>query len=175
MKRIIFIATLLFVSIQATAGDFIVHDGKLVWQGVFESDKDLAALEELLVTNGKFFDIINTGDRITCRCDRETLDPREFGYNIGTLPMYVAANDVSFFCTIQAKNGRYRVTLDQFVLTNNRDGGLFQEGKTESIETFAVSNGELKGQFVKKTAQIYDKFFTKMFTIEEKSYIDDNW
>lgn len=175
MKKLILLVALICASITAMAGDFIVHDGKLVWQGVFESEKDLSALEEILVTNGKFFDIINTGDRITCRCDRLHVDPREFGHSIGSTPIFVTANDLSFFCTIQAKDGRYRVTVEQFVLTNNRTGGFLEEGKTERMEDYAVSGENLKGVFKKKPAEIYDALFTKIFTIEEKSYIDDNW
>ena len=175
MKKLILLISLACVSLPAMAGDFIVHDGKLVWQGFFESNKELAALEELIVTNGKFIDIINTGDRITCRCDRLRVDPREFGYSIGSTPIFVTANDLSFFCTIQEKGGRYRVTIDQFVLTNNRTGGFLKEGETERIEDYAISNGDIKGVFKKKPAEIYNAFFTKLFNIEEKSYLENEW
>ena len=176
MKNAFFICLLLLLSVRVEAGDFIVNGGKLVWQGIFETNVGIDDLEGILINSGKFTDIVNTGDRITFWCQRAHLDPRDFGYSIGSTPIYVSGNDISFFCTIQVKEGRYRATVDQFVLTNNVTGGLLKEGDTERIETYAVDRGGgLKSSFMKRPAELYDKFLTKLLTIEEAGYLSDDW
>ena len=90
--------------------------------------------------------------------------------------MYVGANDISFFCTLQAKEGRYRVTVENIILTNRVSGGLFKEGNTEQIETYAIDKkGGFKRTFLKEPTIIYNTFLTKLLAFSEKSYIGDDW
>lgn len=176
MRKIAIIVLLLLMTLRASAGDFIINDGKLVWQGIFETDLGIDSLTKILSDSGQFEDVVNSEDRITFRCSRAHLDPRDYGYSIGSTPIYVSANDVSFFCTIQVKDGKYRATAEQFILTNNVSGGLLQEGDTERIETYAVDKGErLKAAFLKRPAELYDKLLTKLLTIQDKSYLNDEW
>lgn len=176
MRKAFLICSLVLLSARIDAGEFLVNDGKLVWQGIFETNLEIGDLEKILVNTGMFTDIINTGDRITFWCKRAHLDPRDFGYSTGATPIYVSGNDISFFCTIQVKDGRYRATVDQFILTNNVTGGLLREGNTERIETYAVNGGDrLKSSFMKRPAELYDKFLTKLLTIKEAAYLSNEW
>lgn len=177
MKRIILVLfVIISIHLQASAGNFITNDGKLVWQGVFETTMDIEQLEKTLVNSGRFVDIVNAGDIITFWCRRANLDPREFGYSIGSTPIYITGNDVDFFCTIQVKEGRYRATAELFTLTNNRTGGLLKEGETEKLEAYAVDvSGKLKKGFSKRPAEIYDKFLTKLLTLQEKEFLNSEW
>ena len=55
-------------------------------------------------------------------------------------------------------------------------GGLLQKGDTERIESYAVDKGgRLKAAFLKRPAELYDKLLTKLLTIQDKSYLNDEW
>lgn len=170
------IASLLFsVTLNAQIDNFsVTQDGKVYWQKVFDTTLDHDGLFNTIVNNGQFVDVID-GEVITFRVVRAKVDYKQLGFTAGNIPLYASACDVTSFVTIQIKDGRYRVTADNIILTENRTGGLFTEGTEHQIETWAVKNGEIAKNFAKASSQLYDKFFTSLFLVGEKSYIDDEW
>ena len=53
--------------------------------------------------------------------------------------------------------------------------GLFKEGTEDPIETWAVKRGAITQAFSKVPSESYDKYFSGLFLLQEKSYINDEW
>ena len=168
-------ALLLSATLNAQVNNFSVsQEGKAYWQKVYDTSLEHNGLFNVIVNNGQFVDVMD-GDVITFRVARAKLDFKSLGFSRGAIPLYASGSDVSCFVTIQIKDGRYRVTADNIVLTENTTGGLMEEGTENPIETWAVRNGEITKAFSKIPSQLYDKFFSSLFLLEGKSYINDEW
>ncbi|MBR5175411.1 MAG: hypothetical protein IKW89_05720 [Bacteroidales bacterium] len=175
MKKILVsIALLLSVTAFAQVDNFSVSDGKVYWQRVYPTDLSHEELLDVIVKAGTFMDILD-GDVITFRIVRGKIDFKELGFSRGSLPMYVSGNDVSCFVTVQIKDGKYRVTVDNIILTENVTAGVFKEGTENQLETYALKQGELTSGFQKKPSKVYNGFFSNLFLFQNKSYIDDEW
>lgn len=129
MKRIILLLLLIgtfntFASAQVN-NFFLSDDDKVVWQKVFETECSFDELYDRVNTSGAFDNIATDGSIITCRIVRGKVDYRKYGYEWGDLPLLVTATDISCFATIQVKEGRYRITVENFILTENTTRGLF--------------------------------------------------
>ena len=178
MKRLIFsvIASILFSqALFAQVNNFSVsEDGRAYWQKVYSGDLSHDELLSIIVNDGNFVDI-NDGDVITFRVVRGKLDVEDYGYKRGAVPMYVVNYDVSGFVTVQLKESKYRVTVDNIILVRNLTTRLGKEGEEEPIETWAVKSGELTSGFKKTPSLIYDMYFSNLFQFQKKSYINDEW
>ena len=167
-------ALLLSVTAFAQVDNFSVSEGKVYWQRVYPTDMTHEELLDVIINAGTFTDILD-GDVITFRVIRGKIDLKNLGFSRGTVPMYVSGNDVSCFVTIQIKDGKYRVTVDNIILTENITAGVFKEGTENQIETYAVRQGELTSGFQKKPSKVYNGYFSNLFLFQKKSYIDDEW
>lgn len=175
--KIFFVIASLFatLTLNAQINNFSVADNdKLIWQKVFESTLSYDDIYNLIVNNGSFTDIVNNNGIITCSIKPTTIDVKTFGYSRGSVPMYVVTYDLTGFVSIQVKDGRYRVTVENFVMICNTDG-LSKIGDETNLETWAVRNGNLTKGFSKIPSDIYNRFLTEKFTLKEKSYLDNEW
>lgn len=176
MRKLAFLLALLWtIPSVAQVNNFSIVDGRLVWQNIFETQLDQGQIEKLIIESGHFTDIVNTGDKITFYCPRTKVEYERFGYRWGNIPVYIPAHDLSFFCTIQFKEGRYRATVEKMMLTENRTDGLHNEGETHTLDFFATKNGEFREQFTRKPSDIYNKMILEMLDVREKAALDDNW
>ncbi len=170
-----FISLFLSATLNAQVNNFSVsEDGIAYWQKVYDTTLERDSIFNTIVNNGQFVDVVD-GDVITFRVIRAKVDYKQLGFSSSSIPLYAPASDVTCFATIQFKDGRYRVTVDNIILTENRTGGLFKEGTEHRIETWAVKNNEISKSFSKSPSQLYDKFFSNLFLFEGKNYLDDEW
>lgn len=91
------------------------------------------------------------------------------------IPIYVSANDLSCFVTIQVKEGKYRVTAEKLTLVAHTTGGLYVAGEKASMETYAIKKGTFSKHFDKSPKIIYDKCLLDAFFIKAKTYINEDW
>lgn len=152
----------------------VSEDGKVFWQKVYDIAISHDDLMNIIINDGNFV-YINDGDVITFRMIRGKLDVRDYGFSRGAVPMYVVNYDVTCFVTIQLKEDRYRATVDNIKLVRNLTTSLGEEGEEESVETWAVKNGQITGGFAKLPSAIYNAYFTNLFQFQTKSYINDEW
>lgn len=155
---------------------FLNEEGKVVWQKIYETNYTYDELYNHVINCGTFEGINGDGtSRITCKIVRGKVDYRNLGFEWGDLPLLVTASDINCFAIIQVKDGRYRVTVDNFSLTENTTRGLFKEGTEDRFEQIAVKKGTFSKSFIGNTSTLYDKYLTNIFTLVDKSYIDDEW
>ena len=177
IKQVLFVAASLIISATtfAQVNNFSVsEDGKAYWQKIYDVALAHDDLMNILVNDGNFADI-NDGDVITFRLNRAEVDVTKYGYTRMSVPMYVVNYDVSCFVTIQLKEDRYRVTVDNITLIRNLTTRMGKEGEEEALETWAVKKGQLSSGFTKMPSAIYDQYFSDRFLFQTKSYIDDEW
>ena len=152
MKKILFCIlslTLLFtVSLSAQTNGFSVSDeGMLYWQRVYPIMLTHEELVEIITNDGKFVDI-KDGDVITFYMKRTPVDFKELGYSRMDISLYAAACDASCFVTIQHKEDKYRVTVDNIILIENQTTRMFTEGEENHIEKWAIKRGKITDSFI---------------------------
>ena len=162
-------------SLGAQVNNFSVSDSnQLFWQKVYESEMTYDDIHNELLNGGYFTDILNNDGIITCRMPRTTVDVKALGYDRGSIPIYVSITDISGFVTIQVKDGRYRVTVDNIILTYN-DSAVSDIGESNPIETWATNKNALRKGFAGKPSVIYNTIFTDLFSFRPKAYLNDEW
>lgn len=167
------------VSINATAQtlNFGIADGtKVYWQKVFESSMDEGQITKLLVNDGRFTDIINNEGVITCRLVDAVIDYKKMGFPYSDTPMYISKCKTSLFATIQVKDGKYRVTVENVVFVVAEENGIFKIGETDPLEDYAIKKGAFRNMFLHANgAEILNRYFTETFKLQEKSFLNDEW
>lgn len=170
MKR--FLLLVLFLAcVSASAQDhcFLVENGAVKWQKVFQAEgvnvKDVAYN---LQTEGHFKDIESGDGIVTCELRKLSLDYKGAGFKRMSLPLYVVNDTYSGFVTVQLKEDRYRVTVDRIRCFNSHYG----DG---SLEDFAVGKeGALDPAFLKAAAAVLEYTFDGLFSGLAKQ-VDDEW
>lgn len=154
----------------------IVDGSRIIWQKVYDTELSESDLFDIIVNSGSAYNVTCLGGKITYNLDRVKIDYKRVGYTWANTPLYVANTDLSCFVTIQVKGMRYRVTVENIILTDNITTGLFIEGDTHPIETWALrQDGVFAKGFLKSAIFIYDLCLSDLFVIQEKEYLDGNW
>lgn len=163
-------------TINAQTNNFAVSDdGKLIWQRVFDSQASYQDIYNLVLNSGSFTDIVDNDGVITCRIPQTMVDFKSMGFSRGNIPIYVATNDFTGFATIQVKEGRYRVTVEKIVMICN-ENGLSKVGDETPLDTWGVRRGNLTNGFLGNPSDIYNQFLTNLFTMKQKSFLEnDEW
>lgn len=177
MKKTLFVLICITISIAAQAqSNFAIADGKLVWQKVYETDKNLEEIADALFNTGKLQDIGIANERITCKIIPCKIDISGAGFSRGTVPMYLVLNDFTAFVAIQAKEGRYRVTLERMDLIGNTNAGLSTVGDVTELDFYAIKKGELTKAVTRYMEPIIGRQLDILFSLTESSILDnDNW
>ena len=176
MKRLVLLLCAI-ISLSANAQtDFKVVGNKLIWQKVYTSAMTYTDIVNSLQNSGLVTDINFADDVITCKIPETPIDYKNAGYSRGVTPGYIILNDLTAFATIQIKEGRYRVTVENFMLISNMDTALGKAGEKTDIEFYAVKNGELSRQVAKTIDPIIGRQLDMLFSLKEKEALsNDNW
>lgn len=177
MKRLIILLSILISANAYAQHNFqITENAKVIWQKVYESSANIDQLQEMLFNSGKFNDIAVLNDKITCWLNETPIDYAQAGYNSSQISMLVRDNNIKCFATIQFKEGRYRVTLEQVQFIHRFDSSLFKQGEVSYLENSAINR---KGAFNKmvegNTLVVLDAVFTPMFEYSQPSHLNDEW
>lgn len=165
---------LLGVQLHAQINNFSVVDGELIWQRVYDTDRTRDDVLAAIVNDGRFSDVTEAGGTITCFLVPTDVDASSMGYDPFYLPTYLSNADITAFVTVQVKEGRYRVTLERFTLISTFDG-VHRLGDRYPLGPLATKNGQLSKSFTKEACEVYDILFSECFSLQTKSYLDDEW
>lgn len=181
MRRTIILTSIIFVwtitaSAQETVNNFSTDNGKIIWQKILETELNFDQLTDKIKESGILENIEISENKILGQTKSIEADYIGAGYGVMTTPIYVARSFFDGFALIEFKDGKYRVTLKNIMLTQKYDDGLSKEGEKSTIESFGVKKGknEIKSAFIKSPTIILDYTFTKAF-IFKLSDKNDNW
>lgn len=170
MKRLFLLSLLFMASMIASAQsyNFYSNEGSIYWQMVYKADTDIMTM---LVNSGKVEQINNIKGTITARLIPNKVDLK--GRRNGVVPIYISQSNISGFVRIQQKDGRYRVTVNQIVFSNN-NSNLGQIGEETPLETYAAKrDGSFKPIFLNSAAEILNDALTDMFKPADN--LGDDW
>lgn len=177
MKRSILLAAMTLLTFIAGAQtDFKVTDNGLVWQKVYQSDLSSEDIMNKLYNSGSVSDIGSAEGIITCRIPLTPIDFEGAGFSRGSIPMYLILNDMTAFATIQIKDGRYRVTVENMYLVSNMATALGAAGERTNLAFFAIKRGQPSKQLQKYIEPIIGRQLDNIFSLKKDAILtDDNW
>lgn len=175
-SKILAILIFLLPTVIFAQNNFIIVDSsKVVWQKVFDTELSFDDIHSNIINNGIFSDVVVQDGLITFRVIRGKISVEDMGYIRGSVPIYVVSKDFTSFVTVQVKEGRYRVTAENIILTQRFATSLSEEGETSTLELYAVKCGTFRKGFLKLPSEIYNKYLTDLFAFKGKSYLGNDW
>jgi hypothetical protein len=177
MKRIIIAVSILLFSMTAFAQNhFKAVDYKVIWQNIYDCNVDVNTFHDWLVSCGQCEDIIVSGNTITCKFVDAPIDYKRFGFTSMDISMLVRDNNIRYNATFQFKNGRYRVTLNQFQFIHKYDTRLYEMGEITYMESVALNRkGEFKNGIQGATLDVLDVILVNTCEYHEQTHLDDEW
>lgn len=169
MKKLFFCVLVAIVSLNVSAqvNNFkVTENGKIYWQKVFEDSRSAESVLTSIMASGSFSGLMESEGQASFHIDQRPVDVVALGYKRMMVPIYTSTYDFSGQATLQFQEGRYRVTVQDIILSNS-DG-------TQPIETWAVSRGMMTRGFSTIPSELYDKFLTGLFG-PSISPLDEDW
>lgn len=165
MKKIVFACLLALLGLSASAQDpayyrFLVKEGYVTWQLVYESSVDTEVVQDYLLSSGDFSEVAEVAGGFSFTISPRFADWRSSDVARAHVPLYILNYQMSAHCLLQIREGRYRVTVDHVV---------FLDDPPTPLETYALNRrGEFRGVFTASSsnaAAVLDHDFEKLFTI----------
>lgn len=144
---------------------FKIVDGKIIWQKVFDYN-DSINVRDLFIEKNILTDIAETNQKMIGKLKPIAIDFKASGFTKMNIPIYLSASDITCNVSIENKSGKYRVTMDRFVLIDNVTGGVLKKGNETNYETYSIKkSGEFRSGFLKYDVIIFENQFNKLFSI----------
>ncbi|MEB8345869.1 hypothetical protein OO010_07415 [Flavobacteriaceae bacterium KMM 6898] len=166
MKSIIlfFCSTFLLSFNLSETDNFVIENGQVIWQKVYETDLTNEELVIQIKTSGQFENVSENKESLTAEINQLSMDFKGYGISEMSTPMYVSRSYVKTFALIEFKEKRYRVTLKNIKFVRKYEDALSKEGETTDLELFALKkrNTEFKSKFLNKPSKNMDFTFQKV-------------
>ena len=96
--------------------------------------------------------------------------------NFSNISILARDSNVKGFVTVQFKEGKYRVTIEQIQLIQKYDSSLSEKGEITYIEGPAINR---KGVFSKmvesNTLVVLDAVFSDVFEYKQSAHLNNEW
>lgn len=158
--------------------NFVVKDGEIIWQRVFQDSRPFDELCDVAKASKAFENVVINGSKIEGSLTPEKADIKGAGYGYMSASYLVSNSHLTANFVLQWKEGRYRVTLMdiKFIgagMMGVSVGGIFASaiapGEKINLDTFLRKNGKIKETFYSSdTAEILDYTFTSIFMLQSK-------
>ena len=157
--------------------NFKVVDGsRVIWQKVYESDMTIDEIFSRCMVSGYFANVRGVEQGIYLDLKPFDIDFKSAGLDAMTTYIFVSRNHFTANAIIQVRDGRYRVTVEHFVLEQKFSDPFSKQGETCGIEDYALNR---KGMF-KSSFLVYEAAYPIDFTLDrifqftkENDYLDD--
>ncbi len=168
MKCLAWIVVTFFSLLTAQAQDlhgFKIENGKLIWQKVYRSDKSMDDLANYFNRSIAIQNLKVSGELLTGRLSKTEIYYKGAGFSWTSTPDYVLFYDVSAFFTIDFKEGRYRITIDQIYITQKKRDPNTGRIEVTLLSTHVLKKNKYRSNFIKAGAEIFDFTFSKYFEV----------
>jgi hypothetical protein len=177
MKRLIMLLCCL-VSIQAYAQHSfsITQERKVIWQKVYDSPISINEYQQWLFNSGQYHDIAMYDNTITCWMNENPINYEKHGFDMmSDISMQIRDNNLTGFVTIQFKEGRYRVTIEQMQFIHRFDSQLYRKGEVTHMELLINAKGTFRKMAENNTLMVLEVIFADMFEYKKSAHLDDEW
>jgi len=184
MKRISILLFLIFYTlVYCQENAFIINNKQVVWQRIYETDKNISQIKNTLLTSGKIKFTLEENNILMGEISNFIMDYKGAGFTKMGTPMYLNENS-KFNGTfkLELKENRYRVSVTNIICEGYSlsiySGGLgISDNGKDNIETLILTNDReyFKGSFQGKPSRIVNYSFANLFDITKYNSTDDNW
>lgn len=172
MKRILIIL-LALMPIMAGAQDFRINDNTITWQKVYQSDLTINDIYKTIIGSNNYYNVERLDDCIIAKSKPIPFRLEDYGMkwsNTCTLLTNGAIGPIVL--RIDVKEGRYRVTASDMVVTDITPGGLSPVGETTRIEDVSLRRGEPTKLFYDQIVPVFGKCLERLATFTKEG---DDW
>ncbi len=174
---ILLCSAFLFGFSTSESDNFIVKNGQVIWQKIYDTNLTKKQLVEAIKTSGYFEDVTIVNEKkMTAKINQLSPDHKAYGLSHLSTPSLISDNNIKAFVIIEFKDKQYRVTLKSIKLIDNLHDTNFSGSILMDIE-LAILNKKhttFRDYFFKKSSKILDFTFRKI-TDFNKMIEDDTW
>lgn len=163
-----------WISICTAQNNFTITDNYVQWQKIYETQASAQQIKKQLLQNNNIFHVEEMGNTFIVSVKDMLIDYEGAGRKSGNTSIYVQGCRFSFISTIEIKENKYRITINQIQGTYNFTAGFITEGEVMNLETAALrkQNTEFKPSFIKNDLAPFSYSFEKMFTFKNTTTTD---
>ena len=172
MKRLL-ILLLALMPLSALAQGFQIEDNTIKWQKVYNTDMTFDEIYTAIVTSNDFDEIQALDNCIIAKIKPVDYVPEDYGFRYGnsnTLLLNGALGPVTV--RIDVKEGRYRVTATDIIVTRTTSGGMLPRGYQSKLEDYALKKGQPNSMMTDQFAPVFEQFLTRKTTFTK---VEDDW
>ena len=172
MKRLL-ILLLALMPMSAFAQGFQIEDNTIKWQKVYNTDMTFTELYTAVVATNDFYEIQALDNCIIAKIKPVDYVPEDYGFRYGnsnTLLLNGALGPVTV--RIDVKEGRYRVTATDIIVTRTTSGGMLQRGYQSKLEDYALKRGQPNNMMAEQFGPVFEKFIIRKTTFIK---VEDDW
>lgn len=183
--RILLLFTALIVTAQSSNENkiFYINNNQVHWQKIYNSDKNLDQIKNILSSSGKIKFTGQTDNSLSGEVDNFIMDFKGAGFSKISTPMYLSpSSKYHAVFVIKFKDGKYKVdvsgvTLKGVSLSIYGDGLAIGDDGNDVLETFVLYNDRksFRGRFEGKEAKIIDHSFSSLFDVSQYTTNEENW
>jgi len=170
MKKAIVVFLVAIATFAGKAQDpntFILRDGDIIWQRVYQTEIDSISLVGYLQASGQLKDFTNTPGGLVCSIIPRQMDYRGAGFRYIQVVAVVLDTEMEGTALIQFKGGRYRVTVNHIRFVSQIP--MFAD---LTMADFIDRKGIQKVFYSKNTAAVLDYELNSIFEMRES---EDTW
>ena len=172
MKRLL-ILLLALMPLSALAQGYKFENNTITYQYIQDTDMSFSELHTAIVASNDFTDIQVLDNRIVAKIKPENYVPEDYGFRYGnsnTLLLNGALGPVTV--RIDVKEGRYRVTATDIIVTRTTSGGMLQRGYQSKLEDYALKRGQPNNMMAEQFGPVFEKFIIRKTTFIK---VEDDW
>lgn len=172
MKRII-ILLLALMPIVASAQGFQIENNTITWQKVYQSNMTIDDIYKTIITSNNFYDVERLDGCIFAKTKPIDYKPEDYGFkwgNSNTLLLNGAVGPVAL--RIDVKEGRYRVTASDMMVTDITPGGFTPMGSVTRLEDVGLKRGAPNNMMTDQFAPVFSQYIERLVSFTK---VEDDW
>ncbi|ROI02952.1 hypothetical protein EGI16_12340 [Chryseobacterium sp. G0240] len=179
MRNILFIFILIPFLSFAQKDDFFAENNKVSWQKVYHTSLNPNEIINKLKSINYFYDISLNENTATLKFKDLKPKYRDMGYGAGSMSMYIGSGVFFGGVTINFKEDKYRVTVDNIMYDFSYISiATMSDVQTRNnLEEVALKRGsnEFKKGFLKRDSEVLNYTFNDIFDVSKFKKMDENW
>lgn len=159
--------------IAAGAQGFQIEDGEITWRKIYTADMTVSDIHKAMVISDDYYDIVTFHDCIVAKTKPIDYIPEDYGFrwaNSHTTLLNGALGPITL--RIDVKEGRYRVTAYDMIITDITPTGLLPVGAQTHIEELALDGNSPNKTMTTQLAPIFDHLLNRLTSFQK---VDDDW